>query len=123
MIMSMSSTTYPFTPERRAQADKVDGCAGRRVPGTPNTYFDRQGFPCTLGEWAVMFEDHQYKRVRQDEVNGSTVSTVWLGLDHGYGGLPRSSRRWFSAVTMTRNASDIRPRRKRLPGTMRLWRN
>ena len=36
-------------------------------------------------EWAQKFDDHEYKVVAQHWVRGWMVSTVWLGLDHGFG--------------------------------------
>lgn len=48
-------------------------------------YYDRDGRPLTLHEWAAGFEDPEYKRVDEDDVGGVRVSTVWLGLDHGHG--------------------------------------
>ena len=76
-------------------------------------YFDRQGQPITRDEWAHLLSDMGYKRVAADTIwwkerysrfhvldvlitvwrvlwnrpvrkNEVWVSTVWLGLDHGY---------------------------------------
>lgn len=52
-------------------------------------WFDRDGKPLEMLEWARLFENLEYKRVARDELtNGCLVSTVWLGLNHGYGGPP-----------------------------------
>jgi hypothetical protein len=53
-------------------------------------YYDRQGNPLTLMEWASMFETRgDQKRVAETTLpNGRWVSTVWLGLDHSFGGGP-----------------------------------
>lgn len=48
-------------------------------------YYDRQGNPLTMWEWAEKFEDLDYKIVQQDKFNGVLVSTVWLGLNHNWG--------------------------------------
>lgn len=41
---------------------------------------------CTLQEWGALYETMQDKRrVARYEVEGCTVSTVFLGLDHGWG--------------------------------------
>lgn len=50
-------------------------------------YFDRQGRPLTLGEWARRFESGlNYRLVDFTELRGGVrVSTVWLGLDHSFG--------------------------------------
>lgn len=65
------------------------------------SYYDRQGFPipgmwdengCFVEPtlvWARMKEDREYSRVAWDELpGGGYLSTVWLGLDHGFGGPP-----------------------------------
>src|SRR2546430_1150552 len=44
--------------------------------------------PCTLQEWSDLYETPEgraKRRVAQDTVNGYDISTVFLGLDHGYG--------------------------------------
>lgn len=53
-------------------------------------YYDRQGNPMTLKQWAESFETrHDFKRVAQTTLpNGRWVSTVWLGLNHQYGDGP-----------------------------------
>lgn len=47
--------------------------------------FDRQGKPITEREWSTLYADMNYKVVEQGDIGGVTVSTVWLGLDHGFG--------------------------------------
>lgn len=42
-------------------------------------YFDRDGNPLELMEWAMKFEDLDYKRVAFTELGDLEVSTVWLG--------------------------------------------
>ena len=53
-------------------------------------YYDRQGNPLTLEEWAATFEARQdQKRVAETTLpNGRWVSTVWLGLDHAFSAGP-----------------------------------
>ena len=47
-------------------------------------YYDRQGQPIGLYDWARLFEDFGYKRVAYTKLpDGRFVSTVWMGLDHG----------------------------------------
>lgn len=58
-------------------------------------YFDRQGNPISMRRWSELLEqgldpdggygDGSYKRVAQDQVDDSWVSTVWLGIDHSCG--------------------------------------
>jgi len=51
-------------------------------------FYDRQGQRIDLMTWARHVEDRQYSVVAQHWVRGWMVSTVWLGLDHGYGMTP-----------------------------------
>lgn len=49
-------------------------------------YYDKEGRPITLLEWAHLFEDKAYCRIAEDTLDdGTWISTVWLGLDHGLG--------------------------------------
>jgi hypothetical protein len=49
-------------------------------------YYDRDGKAISEADRASMPMD--YYRVAQDVINDVTVSTVWLGLDHGMGDGP-----------------------------------
>ena len=53
-------------------------------------YFDREGNPLGLFEWAALYEDHSYRIIAQNRIEDILVSTIWLGLDHswGWGGPP-----------------------------------
>lgn len=53
--------------------------------GVKPFYYDRQGKPISIEEWGARFGDLEYKIVVQHWVRGWKVSTVWLGLDHGFG--------------------------------------
>src|SRR5262249_51135070 len=47
-------------------------------------YYDRQGTPIPLMEWARLFEDDDYKMLARTDLDDAiTVSTIWLGIDHG----------------------------------------
>lgn len=51
-------------------------------------YYKLQGrevVPATREEFAEMFENDDARRVGRTTRNGVTVSTVFLGLDHGFG--------------------------------------
>ena len=44
-------------------------------------YFDRQGRPLTVKQWARLFEDWGYRLVARTELaGGMVVTTVWLGM-------------------------------------------
>jgi hypothetical protein len=57
-------------------------------------WFDRQGNPISMLRWGELREvgldpdghygEHSYVRVGEDVVGEVTVSTVWLGMDHGF---------------------------------------
>lgn len=51
-------------------------------------YYDRQGNPISDDEWSATFRDPELKRVAETTVGGIWISTVWLGLDHGWGSGP-----------------------------------
>jgi hypothetical protein len=60
----------------------------------PDSYFDREGNPMTLFEWAEAFRDPAQRVVAKSFVPAGVddvveVSTVWLGLNHAFmGGMP-----------------------------------
>jgi hypothetical protein len=47
--------------------------------------YDRAGEPITMGAWSRLHRDDDYRTVELTDVGGYRVSTVWLGLDHGFG--------------------------------------
>lgn len=51
-------------------------------------FYDRQGRPAQLLDWARKLEDREYSTVARHWVRGWMVSTVWLGLDHSFGSGP-----------------------------------
>ena len=56
-------------------------------------YFDRQGRPITMRQWAAMHPNDEaaferQRRVAITEWADVRVSTVWLGLNHAYGDTP-----------------------------------
>jgi hypothetical protein len=66
---------------------------------TKPMYYYKDGSPIWYGpgeenahkatmEWARLFEDFPYRRIGDTMLpNGVRVSTVWLGLDHSFGGV------------------------------------
>lgn len=53
-------------------------------------WYDRQGRRISVERASELLIDLDYKRVALDEIGPYEVSTVWLGLDHGWtpGGAP-----------------------------------
>jgi hypothetical protein len=47
-------------------------------------YYDRQGKPMSLWEWANSMEAAHDRHVAEDYVGEVRVSTVWMGLDHNW---------------------------------------
>jgi len=48
-------------------------------------YYDMDGSPLTLEEWARLFDDTDRRRIGLDHIGVATISTVWIGLDMGVG--------------------------------------
>ena len=48
-------------------------------------YYDKSGTEISLNVWAVLFEDFDYKVIASDTGCQRRVSTVWVGLDQGFG--------------------------------------
>lgn len=57
----------------------------------PPMHFDRDGKPITHQEWLDLWAcgrdgtESEYRRIGLTETEHGTVSTVWLGMDHGFG--------------------------------------
>ena len=67
-------------------------------------YYDLDGLPMSWDQWAEMWTrknaarskdadghsrpEDDPTRIGEDEIGEALVSTVWLGMDHGYGGGP-----------------------------------
>ncbi len=47
-------------------------------------YYDMDGKEITRDEWSRTLCTDFNKHIGDDEINGYRVSTVWLGLDHGF---------------------------------------
>lgn len=51
-------------------------------------YFDRKGKPIDTATWTKLFHDRKYQIIKQTRVEDWVVSTVWLGINHAFGGGP-----------------------------------
>lgn len=69
-------------------------------------YYDKFGEPIEdLLEWGKLFEDMQYRRIGSTHLwHGAWVSTVWLGLDHGFGEGPPLI---FESMTFAAGMGDV----------------
>lgn len=47
-------------------------------------YYARDGRPISMGQYADLFSDFNYKVVARTTIHHASVSTVWLGMDHGW---------------------------------------
>jgi len=71
-------------------------------------YYDKNGTPMSLMEWCKVFEDKDYKRIALYQGIFVDVSTVWLGLDHNFGGgLPII----FETMVFTKRFKEVDCRR------------
>lgn len=79
--MSRRSTKARRAATKRTRTYKID--RGRTVL----EHYDPWGRPCSLGAWAMWFESRGAERfLKQTRLpNGYFVSTIWLGIDHGFG--------------------------------------
>lgn len=57
----------------------------------------------TLLEWAKFTRESEKKIVAQDRLKGFFISTVFLGIDHGFGGKPL----WFETMIFHESYSDL----------------
>jgi len=47
-------------------------------------HFDRKGNPISYADWAEAFSDYEYRVVKKTIIGDVEISTVWLGMDHGF---------------------------------------
>lgn len=79
----------PSTEEILARSDRFDEIEGDSPLWDSFDYgdhFDREGRQITLRQWCKLHDCREYVRVALDEIGPYRVSTVWLGIDHGFGG-------------------------------------
>jgi len=50
--------------------------------------YDRDGMPISMAEYSRLLAQPGYQRVAEDQVGPYWISTVWLGVDHGWGRRP-----------------------------------
>lgn len=49
-----------------------------------SSYYDPWGNPIDLWTWSNYSFDPEWKRIGEDIIDGYLISTVWLGLNHGW---------------------------------------
>lgn len=50
-------------------------------------YYDKEGNVIPFTEWEYLFQDKDYQILKQTHLqNGTWVSTVWFGMEHGNDG-------------------------------------
>lgn len=74
-----------LVPSNAVSVKNIDDLLHEHAP-----YYDRQGNRIGFMEWGAKFEDKEYQHVARWEDGDLSVSTVWLGIDHGWraGGPP-----------------------------------
>ena len=62
---------------------------------------DKKVQPVPLQEWAAFLEQKNPSNrvIKQEDVNGVYISTVFLGLNHGFGGHDK----WFETMVFARD--------------------
>lgn len=53
----------------------------KRKPKGRGFYYDRKGKRIDLWKWAELSEDPKYTCLRDDEVGGLWISTIWIGIN------------------------------------------
>lgn len=65
---------------------EVDGQSSELDLGRLSLCRDRLDRPITYGQWTMLFASRIYRLVAYTDLDdGTHVSTIWLGFDHGYG--------------------------------------
>jgi hypothetical protein len=50
-------------------------------------FYDKDGLAVSMQSWATLRETDSYVVLKQEDAkDGSWVSTVWIGIDHSFGG-------------------------------------
>jgi hypothetical protein len=47
-------------------------------------YYDKTRQRISLMQWAELFENQEYSQVAETHIGPYRVSTIWMGLDHGW---------------------------------------
>jgi hypothetical protein len=52
--------------------------------------YDKQGKPISVEEAGLLYQNQDYKHIRQDVIGQFRISTVWIGIDcaNGFSGPP-----------------------------------
>lgn len=61
---------------------------GKKNPYFDSIYYILEGkniVPCDMFTWAKFFENSKNRTICVEEINNIKISTVFLGLDHGWG--------------------------------------
>lgn len=76
-------------------------------------YYDRRGRSISMEAYVEHFRDPEYKRVAATTVGRIRVSTIWLGLDHGFAfaGEPRVPVIFETMAFGPRSWSELESRR------------
>lgn len=58
------------------------------VPAMEGEHFNIEGKPISFAEWGWLHSDRHYTIIFHTRRRGILVSTVWLGINHGWGEMP-----------------------------------
>jgi hypothetical protein len=74
-------------------------------------YYDRKGRVIDMFEWSYLFGDIGYKQLKHTTIDANTwVSTIWMGIDHGFSFDPLAKPVIFETMCF-RRMPEPKPRR------------
>lgn len=99
----------PSTEEILAEETRFDGPDFDPIwDELGGMHYDKEGRQITLRQWAKLFDHCGYRRLGDTHIGDYWISTVWLGLDHGWG---RSAPLIFETMVFKNDESDLDCRR------------
>jgi len=79
----------PTTEEILAQLHPLNTLADDRLLGIRDgLHYDKEGREITFWQWGKLHDCVEYIRIADDTIGPYWVSTVWIGLNHNWGGGP-----------------------------------
>ena len=70
-------------------------------------FYDREGKPLELLDWARKYEDGEYRQVALTRVAGGAISTIWIGFNQGLSLQPGPHHLYETALLGKEDAVEI----------------
>lgn len=104
----------------RKQKDVSDRFDESRNKNFGSMYYSKEGTPLSSWEWLNYINDIDYKTIQRDTFGPFFVSTVWMGVDHGFDSLrdPDYTPKIFDTMIFHRTEEDIEHKTDDLHGYM-----